>query len=366
MLTDTKKKMLYIMGIDWNWIYQRPQIIAEYLSKDYDVTVAYPVKVWDRHVTRDGKKDDTEIHRLKIWTLPFQRKIALVGRAADRYGSLLLRDCSQYEYIYIDYPTYIKYIPLDYNGCLIYDCIDDHAQMCTKEKMREEVERTENAIIRRSNILMASSPKLLQKIKKQSGNKKVALIRNGTDLTKVYDMKQASIKTQYIIGYIGTIAEWFDFELIEKSVEEHSELSYHLIGPCQISGKESCDRISYDGIVEHCSLQSHIREYDCLIMPFVVNEIVKSVDPVKLYDYIAFGKCIISVWYEELEYFKDYVYFYTTYEEYDCLLRELVRSGFPPKYSRKQQENFLLENSWKERYKLIVNTIRQIDEERAI
>ena len=29
------------MGIDWYWIKQRPQIIAEMLNKDYDVTVAY-------------------------------------------------------------------------------------------------------------------------------------------------------------------------------------------------------------------------------------------------------------------------------------------------------------------------------------
>ena len=56
MQTSTRKKMLYIMGIDWNWICQRPQILAEYLSKDYDITVAYPVKVWDRPVPRRGRR----------------------------------------------------------------------------------------------------------------------------------------------------------------------------------------------------------------------------------------------------------------------------------------------------------------------
>ena len=35
------KKILYLMGIDWYWIKQRPQIIAEMLDRDYDVTVAY-------------------------------------------------------------------------------------------------------------------------------------------------------------------------------------------------------------------------------------------------------------------------------------------------------------------------------------
>lgn len=364
--TNGKKKMLYIMGIDWNWICQRPQIIAEYLSKDYDITVVYPVKIWDRFTARKGKKNKTNMHRLRIWTLPFQRKIKVIGWAADRYGSLLLRVCCQYDYVYIDYPTYIKYIPADYSGCLIYDCIDDHAQMCVKEAMRKEVERTECTAILRSSLLMASSMNLKRKIEQQSGGRKVTLVRNGTDFTKVYDVKKDRFKEQYTIGYIGTIAEWFDRELLEKSAGEHPELSYHLIGPCIGAVSTVQGGISYDGVVEHARLQSYIKEYDCLIMPFVVNEIVKSVDPVKLYDYIAFGKCIVSVWYEELEHFKDYVYFYTTYEEYDQLIRELIRRGFPPKYSVRQQEDFLRENSWQERYKLIAKAILQTDRERQI
>ena len=35
------KKILYFMGVDWYWIKQRPQILAEYLAQDYDVTVVY-------------------------------------------------------------------------------------------------------------------------------------------------------------------------------------------------------------------------------------------------------------------------------------------------------------------------------------
>ena len=35
------KKMLYMMHIDWDWIFQRPQILAMELSKYFDVTVQY-------------------------------------------------------------------------------------------------------------------------------------------------------------------------------------------------------------------------------------------------------------------------------------------------------------------------------------
>ena len=35
------KTILYLMHIDWNWIKQRPQYIAEGLSKKYRVIVMY-------------------------------------------------------------------------------------------------------------------------------------------------------------------------------------------------------------------------------------------------------------------------------------------------------------------------------------
>ena len=121
------------------------------------------------------------------------------------------------------------------------------------------------------------------------------------------------------------------------------------------------ERLYYEGVVEHKELYNRIREYDCLVMPFQVNEIVLSVDPVKLYEYISFGKCIISVFYPEIERFGDFVYFYRTAEEYSALLEELTRSGFPPKYSAGQQKEFLSENTWDSRYLTVRQCIEDME-----
>lgn len=359
MQTERKKTLLYFMGIDWNWIYQRPQIIAEYLSNDYEVTVAYPVKIWGRHTSKDKKKENSTVHHRIIWTFPFQRKSKIIAKAAALYQKWLFRDSCKYDYIYIGYPVFIECIPKDYKGCIIYDCMDDHVQMCSKDVMRRKVEETEKVLLQRSKILIASSQKLQEKMAKQVTPKKINLIRNGTNFGKIYDVKETNVKKQFHIGYIGTIAEWFDKDMLEKSVEMHSELVYHLLGPCLTPQQIKHDRIIYEGVVEHTNLHSFVKDYDCLIMPFLINEVVQAVDPVKLYEYIAFGKCIISVYYEELERFTDYVYFYTTKDSFECLIADLISRGFPPKYNDAQQEIFLAENSWDERYKLIREALNQ-------
>ena len=51
-----KRSMLYVMCVSWEWIYQRPQIIAERLADDFDMTVVYPRMPMDC----SPKVEDTE------------------------------------------------------------------------------------------------------------------------------------------------------------------------------------------------------------------------------------------------------------------------------------------------------------------
>ena len=43
-------------------------------------------------------------------------------------------------------------------------------------------------------------------------------------------------------------------------------------------------------------------------MPFKLNDIIRDVDPVKLYEYISMGKPVISVYYKEVNQFRDFVF----------------------------------------------------------
>ena len=49
-------------------------------------------------------------------------------------------------------------------------------------------------------------------------------------------------------------------------------------------------RIHWKGVIEHNKLWENVKEMDALIMPFKVNDIIRDVDPVKLYEYISMGK----------------------------------------------------------------------------
>ena len=93
-------------------------------------------------------------------------------------------------------------------------------------------------------------------------------------------------------------------------------------------------------------------------MPFLINEIIEAVDPVKLYEYINFDKNILTCRYGEIERFKPFVYFYTGYDEFIKQIQNL-KSNNDVKYCNDDREMFLRENSWKCRVDTIIETLKQ-------
>jgi len=190
--------------------------------------------------------------------------------------------------------------------------------------------------------------------------KEPVIVRNGFNYQKLYDLQVAEKKTEYKLGYIGTVSSWFDFDTMVSVLDAHNDIMLHIIGPAGGYTKYESKSVHFEGVVEHDRLYEFVKEYDCLIMPFLVNQIVLAVDPVKLYEYIAFGKCVISVFYPEVERFGEYVYFYHTQEELQSLLYDLKQKGFPPKYNRAQQQKFMEENSWTKRAEMIREIIDEV------
>lgn len=372
-----RKKLLYIMGIDWNWIYQRPQVLAEKLTRDFEVTTVFPRSILkagnstkdctkvQKNETADSTKSDValngepQLHHRILWTLPYQEKNNLLGAISRKLNAKIFKDIHSFDYIYIGYPQYARYIPKDYAGKIIYDCLDNFEELYPDQKRVYKVTEQEMPLIKRCDLLFVSSEYLRKRVNAKAGEPKSKLLRNAVKLSgEICEIKASRIRENYKLCYIGTISEWMDYDLLVKSVEKVSNIQYQMLGP--VVKQVECPAIHYEGVVEHARLKEAIADYDCLIMPFQLNEIVLAVDPVKLYEYISFGKCIISVYYPEVEQFGDFVYFYRTEEEYVKLLEELKQKGFPPKYDAAQQKAFLQNNTWDKRYETLREEILKL------
>ena len=361
------KKVLYLMHVNWGWAKQRPHFLAEYLAENFDITVCYLYSYKKNTVKAEKGVLNMQFSELMIF--PFAR-FGLINYLNTYLVSFQLSKFMKWaDVIWITHPKMFSYIEKKLNNSktIIYDCMDDALEfphVVANENFKKVTHDSEQALVERANIIFASSNYLANKLSSRYKSiSNIKVINNGiSDISyKSEKNNQELIEISKILKsisgikliYIGTISSWMDFELIEKSLKIFPEITYVFIGPCEVSTPKN-NRMIFIPPVKH-GLVSHIMKMaDILIMPFKVNELIKSVDPVKVYEYIASGKPAIVVGYDETNKFKKYIHTYRTEMDYMSQLSEIISSDYINVQSKTDIINFLNDNTWKKRAQQIM------------
>lgn len=355
------KRILYYSLVDWDWIKQRPQFIALGLAEHgLDVRVVY---LWQYR-----RKNLKKINPEKLALRPVYRIPPFGGRfnIINTINKWLVRRQLEWEVahfqpdaIWLSHPSQYEDIPGDYFGQIIYDCMDDYNVLGALPQSREKICRLEESLCARANLIFVSSSFLYKKICSLNPDiiSRVHLIRNGCN-GKLFPRISRRHDKKLCVGYVGTIAEWFDFNLIIESLEKISNLEYYLIGPICIKNAPIHERIHYLGTIAHDNLFYAVKEMDCMVMPFRLVDIVKAVDPVKLYEYISWQKKIVAIDYPEIRSFSKFIWTYTNVEDYCSLLTQLWDMP-EPFFSEEEAVCFLEKNNWLYRVEEILQLLEE-------
>ncbi|WP_426996758.1 hypothetical protein [Pseudarthrobacter sp. N5] len=149
------------------------------------------------------------------------------------------------------------------------------------------------------------------------------------------------------VGYIGAISSWFDFDAVLAILDSRADVVVKLWGPCDVEIPEH-DRIHYMGIVSHGIVVEQMHSCSVLLLPFKVTDLIRAVDPVKVYEYIATGRPVITCDYPQLDHFGNFIDRYSTVGELVAQVERLLDSKT---LEREQIEDFIHSNSWNERAK---------------
>lgn len=354
-----KEKILYVSHIDWNWIKQRPQFIAEQLQKYFDVTVVYMFQNTKRKSLQKRSHKGEKV--FPLFSIPFAGRFGGLLGSLNKFFMTMQVHCHMKrvspQYIYLTHPLQLEFLPKSYFGKIIYDCMDNHIALGNEDK-KEKIALMEKQLIERADYILVSSNNLIKQLINRYGaqfEQKMSLVRNGYN-GEILQIEDRGIPQEntFTLSYIGTVGSWFNFDFVIKSLEDIPNLRYKIIGPLDVQVPQS-ERIEYAGTIEHDKLYSAIRETSCLVMPFMLNEIVEAVDPVKLYEYINYNMNVLCVKYDEVERFSPFVHFYTDYVSYKEQI-ELMMENNTLLYKNDLREKFLTENSWSAR----VETIKEI------
>lgn len=155
-----------------------------------------------------------------------------------------------------------------------------------------------------------------------------------------------------IVGYVGQIADKLDFELVEGLARARPGWSFVFIGDvwetrrAQAQALGARANVHFLGRRDYHQLPAYLRAFDVCAMPHRCTPLTRSMDPIKLYDYLATGKPIVSTPIAGVERFRDVVYVGDTPEAFVMGVEEALQE--PPELPEKRLQ-YAQQNTWSRR-----------------
>ncbi len=114
-----------------------------------------------------------------------------------------------------------------------------------------------------------------------------------------------------VIGYVGNLRSRLDVPLIEDLARLHPEWSIVLVGSAHGSPEvlrlQGQPNVHFTGPRPYEEALRYVRRFDVAIMPHLRNELTDSMNPLKLYVYVALGKRVVSTSVGNIEELRDHV-----------------------------------------------------------
>lgn len=353
-------KILYFSTVNWKWIKQRPHFICEYLSKKeievtyFSITPFLKQKIFHKRL-------NTFLYIKDKFVLPYASKINIVKKVNIIYVKYMLN--KKYDIVILTHPKQYNYLPKDLKNKakIIYECMDNIPYFYDG-RIRNEINLQEKQLCKEAHQIITSSMYLKNKIMKEYGvgEEKIEVIKNALDKS-LQNQCKASIKLKSPnLIYIGTISDWLDINILNKYAQNNPQYTLYLIGPVESMEIDKInDNIVFLGSIEHEDVKEYIKEGEIMLIPFKVNELIKGVDPVKLYEYLALNKPVVTSYWEELKEYKNnkLVYFYDTYEEFVLAINTIKNES-----NNLEEINFefIEQNNWEKRVGCYVKILDKI------
>ncbi len=113
-----------------------------------------------------------------------------------------------------------------------------------------------------------------------------------------------------VAGYYGALARWFDYGLLAEVARQRPDWRFVLIGQdldSSITGHALLARrnVLWLGPRDYAALPAYLAAFDVAMIPFTINAITLSTSPLKLFEYFAGGKPVVTTPMPECEAFSE-------------------------------------------------------------
>jgi glycosyltransferase involved in cell wall biosynthesis len=196
----------------------------------------------------------------------------------------------------------------------VYYCIDDYASHPGVDT--DLIAARDADLTRRADLVFVAPPSLVDA--KRAINPHTLFSPHGVDVDLFRQAADSATEvaagardlSHPVIGYFGSLHAWIDFDLIEWLARERPAWTFLLVGHAavDVSRLAALPNVRLAGSQPYATLPQWAKAFDAAIIPYRLNRQVENANPLKLREYLAAGKPVVSVRNAEIEKFARWVH----------------------------------------------------------
>lgn len=184
----------------------------------------------------------------------------------------------------------------------LYDITDDWVVADRPADERERLAAGEQTLLRTAAEVVACSPELIRRKGPSRQGAPIRLVRNAVDVAayRVPTARPADLPAGRTAVYVGTIhPDRFDVQVcIDTATALHGAAVVVLVGPLLLD-RDSVADLRAAGVIAlgpraRGEVIGYLQHTDVLLVPHLVDAFTDSLDPIKLYEYRAVGRPVVS------------------------------------------------------------------------
>jgi glycosyltransferase involved in cell wall biosynthesis len=212
----------------------------------------------------------------------------------------------------------------------VYYCTDDYATFPNVDP--QAVRAMDDEVTRKADVVFATAETLRDR--KLPVNEQTHFSPHGVDVELFARAQDAGTAVPAdtaglpgpVIGFFGLIEEWIDLELIDYLAEQRPGWTFLFIGRVAVGEARLPRRpnVHFIGKRPYESLPAYGKQFDVAVIPFRRTEVILHANPLKLREYLAMGKPIVTVSTPEIDRYADVVELAHSREEFLAKLDVVV------------------------------------------
>ncbi len=296
--------------------HNRPHQFVKYLSKNHDVTVLSINDWWkggQDNLESYSKDFDDVFNRIEYHHLTDKKISPIIQEVFSRNKVNNIIEDNDFD-VHLNYSTLVSGYFAARKLKTVYDIADDLGAMVKESPQIPSILKPAGGMfgdfMLKKNINISDRITVTTDILRKTYNipdHKSEVISNGVDVNQFRNYgakaKEELGLPGFILGYVGVLREWIDFEPVFSILNElDNEIKMVIVGKegrfkenkelAKKYGME--DRVIFTGMVPYSQVPKYVSAMDICLMPFKKSAISESAVPLKLFEYMACEKPIIS------------------------------------------------------------------------